>query len=138
MNNKIRRNKRNNHIELGAKMMVKDENVLSIFEGLKQWVLNIYLPNQQLFNIYTGIPASKELINNAKPLKSRGKDCRGIFFKKIVKFKNEVFSEQQEKNYFDHITKQPLITFADKVKKADHISLPEDEGQTFAIILNAH
>ena len=56
MNNKIRRNKRNNHIGLGAQRMDKDENdVLSIFEGLKQWVPNIYFPNQQLFNIYTGI-----------------------------------------------------------------------------------
>ena len=81
INHKIRKNKINYHVELGSRRVEKDEKDVSrILDGLKQWIPNIYSPNQPLFNIYSGIPASPELVENAKTLISRGKESRDDFF----------------------------------------------------------
>ena len=46
-NCKRRRNKSHSHIGLGmGRIETAERNVERIFEGLKQWIPNVYLPNQ--------------------------------------------------------------------------------------------
>ena len=121
---------------MGSGRIEKDErDVTSIFNGLKLWVPNIYLPNQPLFNMFTGVPASQELIENAKTRTSRGEDCRDDFFTRFVDFDKQSGNTEE---YFDSIPKQPLLTFKDKVKKGQSTSIPEDEGRSFAEILTRY
>ena len=85
--------------------------------------------------MFTGVPASQELIENAKTLTSRGEDCCDDFFTRFVDFDKQ---SGNTKEYFDSIPNQPLLTFKDKVKKGQSTSIPEEEGKSFAELLTRY
>ena len=85
--------------------------------------------------MFTGVPASQELIENAKTRTSRGEDCCDDFFTRFVDFDKQ---SGNTKEYFDSIPKQPLLTFKDKVKKGQSTSIPEEEGKSFAELLTRY
>ena len=104
-----KRNKSHSHIGLGMGRIETDErNVERIFAGLKQWITNIYLPNQPLFKV------SLTMLNRLLLVK---KIFVMIFLRSSSGFVNFDDRSGNHKEYFDSIRKQPLLTFQDNVKK---------------------
>ena len=76
----------------------------------------MYTPNQGLYKITTGVPATSELVENARTLKSRGEVRRDSFFDRIVDIRNDTGNLVSPLTYEDSVPREPLVTFADKPK----------------------
>ena len=133
LDDKIRKNKTSVHAECGKRRIRKDEkDVRPVVAGLMSWVPNLYTPNQELHNITAGVPASDQLVSNAKTVRSRGEARREEFF-----HRNEAGGPVSPLTYEDSIAREPMITFADKPKeKKKNFNITEDEGQSFLEILS--
>ena len=46
--------------------------------------------------------------------------------------------QKNDKKYFDPISKEPLLSFNTKVQKDSFVSIPKDEGDSFAEILKQY
>ena len=101
----------NNHVEFGKKRIEKDESdVQAIMQGIVSWIPNIWSPNQPLINIYTGVPASTEIMSNFKTLEKRGSEARDEFISRFT-------DSSSSKKFLDPIHKLPSKTFGEKPKK---------------------
>ena len=99
MDETIGKRKKQGNVELGKRRIEKDEEAVRLVkDGLLCSAPNMYIPHQSVYNISTGVSATKELINNAKTLKMRGEYCRNSFFDRIASFND------------DREDKMPLLT----------------------------
>ena len=134
MDLKIHNQKKEIHIELGARRKKKDESdVVSVIETLDAWVPDLYSKDKPLMNISNGVKASEELIENTRSLMERGEKERNSFFSRINTVGDAI--TDGELQYNDPIKKKPLFTFSDKKKQPKANTIPEDEGLSFGDIL---
>ena len=113
--------------------MKKDESdVQAIMQGITAWVPSIWSSAQALMNIYTGIPASADILGNYKTVVKRGQAARDEFFSR---FNNVSIGN---KKFFDPIRKQTSKTFGAKQKTTKITTVPEDQRHSFADILSKY
>eukprot|EP00112_Aurelia_sp_Birch-Aquarium-sp1_P017225 Seg3972.2 transcript_id=Seg3972.2/GoldUCD/mRNA.D3Y31 product="hypothetical protein" protein_id=Seg3972.2/GoldUCD/D3Y31 len=155
---KVRKAKSSSHVELGSKRMQKDEaDVQCIVEGLNSWIPELWSPQQPLVNICNGVLATDEMIDNVKSTKGRGVEAKKQFVERFIlatkrnaTHEESAVSEepaaadelplqspigQSSLSYHDPIKKQAVITFENLVQRRKTVSIPEDEGKSFAAIL---
>ena len=102
---KIQRQKKDSQIKLGAWRKKDESDVALVVETLDAWVPDIYSKDKPLINISSGIPASEELIQNARTLIARGEKERDAFFARINTV-GEAFADGGLQ-YRDKIKEQP-------------------------------
>ena len=114
--------------------MERDErDVLMILSCLRNWVPNLWQPDQKITNIATGKIATEEMTKNVLSVRERGKEAMDMFIKRFTTSEDDINNEKL--SYYDPIKKQPMKLFNETVIKTKH-TIPEDQGQSFAEILS--
>ena len=155
---KVRKAKSSSHAELGSKRMQKDEaDVQRIVAGLNSWVPELWSQKQPLVNICNGVLATDEVIENVRSMKRRGVEARKQFVERFTlptqsnttneeppaseelaaaeELPVKTSMERSPLSYHDPIKKQAVIRFENLVQRRKTVSIPEDEGKSFAAIL---
>ena len=133
LNKKIKKNTKHVNVELGKSRMERDErDVLMILSCVRNWVPNLWQPDQKITNIATRKIATEEMTKNALSVRKRGKEAMDMFIKRFTTSEDDINNEKL--SYYDPIKKQPMKLFNETVIKTKH-TIPEDEDQSFAEIL---